>query len=94
MATLIMIMYNLDINVFLSLNCLIFICGFSAKMTCRNKHVRVRKTTVSHTFNIRLRFKGYRVDRTLSFLNVGSLEITLTVPLSLYDLVLTSAYSV
>ena len=80
---------ELDINVLVSV---IFICGFSAKVTCafliyekqwRLKNLteinifRVRKTTVSSTFLTGLRFQGYRCKS----LHWCSLKFTLTVPL-------------
>ena len=43
---------------------------------------RVRKSIVSSSYLIRLRFKGTVVNRTLLFLQGWSLEITLRVPLN------------
>ena len=68
----------------------IFVCGFSAKVTCaflaetiekliEINTFRVKKTMVSSTFLIRLRFQGFR-----GILGVGifALEISLIVPLT------------
>ena len=72
----------------------VFPCGFSAKMTCaflayqkgwRNYQnqtlfFRVRKTTLSSKFLIRLRFQGYSCKSGVSiFAWGGSLEFTITV---------------
>ena len=45
---------------------------------------RVRKTTISSRFLIRLSFQGYIVNRTLLSLNVGSLKITFSPFLNLF----------
>ena len=42
---------------------------------------RIRKTTISYTFLIKLRFQWYRCKRSMSSLHEGPLETTITVPL-------------
>ena len=91
-----LVKYYSDIYVFclFKLFILVYICGFSVKVTCaflvyekqwrnsQNKHVfRVKKATLSSTVLIRLSFKSTVVNRALSSLHKGSLEFILTVPL-------------
>ena len=78
-----LIKYTLYIYVwFCFIKLFFFICGFSAKVTCaflvsNNQEIntyRVRKTSVSSIFSIRLRFPGNHL------LKGASLEISLLVP--------------
>ena len=69
----------------------IFNCGYSAKqdfhlrLLRQKQDFRVRQLTFSATLMIRLGFKGIVVNRVLSSLHGGSLEITLTVLLRLLN---------
>ena len=63
-----LIKYELDINVFVSLNCL-FLCKSDLRIACLWEAmekltemitIRVRKTTVSSRYLIKLRFQEYR----------------------------------
>ena len=84
---------ELDINVFVSLNCLFSFAVSPQKwLAFRVKEAmeklaemntfRVVKTTVSSTFLIRFMFKGYRWKLDMASLEIEtSLEITLPVPL-------------
>jgi len=91
-----LVKYYLDIYVLclFKMFILIYICGFSVKVTCafrvykkqwrnsQNKHVfRVKKTTLSSTVLIRLSFKSTVVNRALSSLHGWLLKFILTVPL-------------
>ena len=84
-----LIKYELDINVFVSLNCL-FLCKSDLRIACLYEAMekltemitlRVRKTTVFSRCLIKLRFQGYRWKSDIAIFAWRVPEITLTVPL-------------
>ena len=94
-CNLCLIKYELDINVFVSLNCL-FSLRYPAKVICafpfsqethRNKHNSSQKNDgIFHIFSVK-GFKGTVVIRALSSLYIGSPNITLSVPLIITSIV-------
>ena len=84
-----LIKYELDINVFVSLNCL-FLCKSDLRIACLYEAMekltemitlRVRKTTVFSRCLIKLRFQGYRWKSDIAIFAWRVPEITLTIPL-------------
>ena len=85
--------YELDIYVLITSNCLFSLAGSMQKWlahffflrrneeTLKNEHFKIEKVRYLTHFLSDEGFKGTVVNRTLSSLNYGSFEITLTVPL-------------